>query len=770
MTTPATRTEAPRGLHVLRGQSGILAVFTGAVFMSALLVFSVQPIFAKMVLPKLGGSSSVWAVSMCFFQGVLLAGYCYAHLLNRYLPAQRGLMVHLSLLAAAALALPFGLPAGAEPPAGDAYFWLIGILGLGVGLPYFAVSANAPLLQAWFAGTGHPHAKDPYFLYGASNLGSLIALLAYPIAVEPMWGLVTQSQIWSGGFALLAVLITVSGLTVAMAASTGEHKPLASAGDADLSPVSWGDRAAWIGLAFVPSGLLVAFSTYLATDVASAPLLWVVPLAMFLATFVLVFRDKPIISHRAMLIVQPTMVSLTLAGLALLGGFGLLLTLLGGVAAFFTTTMIAHRQLYERRPQAHHLTEFYLWMSFGGLLGGVSAAIVAPQIFNTLSEFPLLLLLGMLCRPGLVAGLALRVERDATIRIAIIGLVAMLAAAGAVRFNWLGDPLATRVAFFYIAAFGLLAILSRERPLHQLLAVALASLSLVVLPSAMHRGEPERSFYGVHRITHKPIFAADGSNAGEVRILIHGTTVHGVERTKGAGGQPIIGAPTTTGYYHPSSPMYFALDAARRAVTPGDARAFKVGIVGLGAGTMSCHARAGERWTVFELDPVVIKIAQTRFSFLKHCLPDAEIILGDARLTLAKQPAQTFDYLLIDAFSSDAIPVHLLTREAITLYLDKLSARGVLALHISNRHLDLAAVTASLVAAIPGLHAVHVFDRRQNTIDVSSSTIVALARSPDVLAPILALQGAEPSALSGMATWTDDYSNILSAMLRKYWR
>ena len=345
-----------------RSTTGALALFTGTIFLSALLLFSVQPMFAKMVLPKLGGSPSVWAVSMCFFQAVLLGGYCYAHLLNRYAPARLAPLIHLGVLAVALLALPIGLPGDAEPPAGDAYIWLVGVLAIGVGLPFFAVSANAPLLQSWFSRSGHRHASDPYFLYAASNLGSLIALLAYPLAVEPLTRLGTQATLWTAGFVVLALAIGFCGLAVVSGegSATVSSPDQAQGGATSLSaaPPSALLRARWVGLAFVPSALLVAFTTYVTTDIASAPLLWVLPLAAFLLTFILVFRERPVLPHSIMLQLQPALVGAFLLGISSPGQPWRTIAAIAAIGGAFVTTIVAHRELYERRPDPLHLTEF----------------------------------------------------------------------------------------------------------------------------------------------------------------------------------------------------------------------------------------------------------------------------------------------------------------------------------------------------------------------------------------------------------------------------
>ncbi len=744
------------------GDTGIvLWSFTATLFLSAMLLFSVQPMFAKMVLPKLGGSPSVWAVSMCFFQAVLLAGYCYAHLLSRFLAPRFVPLVHLAVLAAAMLALPIGLSESrAEPPAGDAYGWLIVTLMLGVGLPFFAVSANAPLLQAWFARTGHPHAGDPYFLYGASNLGSLIALLAYPVVIEPFTGLAQQTTLWAAGFLALAVMIAGCGaLMVAAARNETADAAAPDASHLDASPITLSQRAVWVGLAFVPSGLLVAFTSYVTTDIASAPFLWVIPLAMFLGTFILVFRDKPVIPHRWMLFLQPLLTIIVVFGLSMVGNIGWMIASLAGTLAFFVATMVCHRELFERRPASRHLTEFYLWMSFGGVLGGVFAALLSPQIFNSVWEYPLLLVLAMACRPGIGARVS---KADALELLAIAaGAVAVMLLIGALHRRGvldLGDTNILRTLM--LMGFGGLALFQRDAAARQFVFTAIAALTLALLPSPMNRGDAERSFFGVHRVETR----ADGT----MRILLHGTTIHGAERLMTKDGSPIV-RPLPATYYHPNSPMKRGIDVARANHT--SAEQFRVGIVGLGAGAMACNAREGDSWRFYEIDPVVVKIASDpkRFRFLSVCQPNADIVVGDARLTLAKEPNGRFDYLLIDAFSSDSVPVHLLTVEAVRLYLEKLTSNGVLAFHVSNRHLQLTTVAAAVTKAIPGTYAALVTDNRDGQdYDAVGSHVVLIARSKEALGDVLTWPGASVADPAGVTPWTDDYSDILSAIWRKY--
>ncbi len=764
MGTVALRARFARGLELARDNAAMLAIFATALFLSALLLFSVQPIFARMVLPKLGGSPAVWAVSMVFFQAVLLAGYAYAHLLNRHCPQRQAPLVHLGLMALAALALPFGLPRFAdEPPAGDAYFWLMGVLAAGVGLPFFAVSANAPLLQSWFSRSGHPQASDPYFLYGASNFGSLIALLAYPVAIEPVLGLSRQAGVWTSGFLMLGVLIALCALLVLPARETLPQRGAAATAEAS-PPVSWQQALGWIWFAGVPSGLLVSYTSYITTDIAAAPFLWVIPLALFLATFILVFRDKPVLPHRILLRVQPLVVTLTLLGLATSTVHSWMLGMIAGFAAFFVTTMVCHKQLYDARPQSRHLTAFYMWMSLGGVMGGMFAALLAPQIFNAIYEFPLLLLAGLASRAGVARALTDTNERKLSLRFCGLALVGVAVLAAIVAAGMVTTDFAGRSVALLMTACGVFALLMSERPLQQVAAVITMAVALLMLPSAMNFGFAERSFFGVHRI--------DMSADGQYRKLIHGTTLHGAMRVKDAQGNTVAAALPAT-YYHPASPMAQGVDLARAATGKTDG-GLVVGSVGVGTGSMACYARGNERWRFYEIDPVVVKLARdpNLFTYFARCRPDADFVIGDARLTLAREPAGSIDYLIVDAFSSDSIPVHLLTREALQLYLSRLSPNGIVALHVSNRHMDLVDVATNLAHSMPGIGALAVIDRRRmQNFDVVTSHVILFAKSQAVLAPALAWNGARPiAAATGRpaAPWTDDYSNVLGAILKRH--
>ena len=765
MSSVALRRVASRSLSGLRDHAASLGMFTTAIFLSALLLFSVQPIFAKMVLPKLGGAPSVWAVSMVFFQAVLLGGYAYAHALNRWCPRRQAPLVHLCLMGAAALALPFGLPAfAAEPPAGDAYLWLIGVLFTGVGLPFLAVSANSPLLQSWFAHSGHPQANDPYFLYGASNLGSLIALLAYPVVLEPNFKLSVQATTWTSGFLVLGVLIALCGLIVLPSADAVKQEARAVAVD-KAQPVSVADGLSWLWLAAVPSGLLVSFTSYVSTDIASAPFLWVIPLALFLLTFVMVFRDKPLVPHHWMVRSQPLLVAMTLLGMMTPGSIGWMIGVCSGFLAFVVTTLVCHKSLYDLRPAAGQLTAFYMWMSLGGVLGGVFAALIAPQIFNAIYEFPLLLLAGLIPVKGMARAWARRTRRQAALYIAGLGVAFVLFAGAAVASGFVSQGVGGILAQVTIIACGAYLFTVRGMPLHAASVAVVMATAILILPSAINSGYAERSFFGVHRVV--------TTEAGGLRLLLHGTTLHGAMRIKDAGGQ-LVSAPLPATYYYPASPMARGLAAARLATTKTDG-GLVVGSVGVGSGSMACHAQANEDWTFFDIDPVVVKIATNpkHFNFFSRCRPDAKFVIGDARLTLGKVPRASFDYLIIDAFASDSIPVHLLTREAVELYLSRLTPNGILALHVTNKYMDLSHVAATIARSLGGVRAILVTDEPAAVgFDALPSDVMFLSRSEAAIEVIATWPGATPIRPSsvrnrGDVPWTDDYSNVPGAILRK---
>lgn len=688
-----------------RANALALALFAVSLFLSALLLFAVQPMFTKMVLPVLGGTPAVWSVAMVFFQALLFAGYLYAHLLTRHLNIGIASGLHIAVTMLAFAALPIGVAAGwGTPPTSGHAFWLLSMYLVSIGLPFFALSANAPLLQAWFARSQHARAGDPYFLYAASNLGSFAALAAYPFLIEPHLTLREQSHIWALGFAFTAAsIIACAGVLLrSIGAST---TPVADT-YFENAP-TWRRRLQWVWYAFVPAGLLIAVTAHISNDVAAVPLLWIIPLAIYLLTFVLSFRE-PIIPDALLRTLQPIGTALALLSL-IFHSHWIVLTLLH-LGLFFVNAMMFHSALYGSRPAAGHLTSFYLRMSLGGALGGISCALLAPMMFNDIIEYPLLLLVALAWQNR--------------------------------NFRISGAPPLTLVGK------GLL-----------LGAIGMVSVKLLLAPQRQG-GQTFRSFFGVHKVF--------PTGDGRFRILAHGTTVHGAMRVQNEDGTAVTGPPEPTTYYAFEGALGSAI-ASKRAADGGHLPS--VAVIGLGTGSLSCHSKPGESWTFFEIDAEVLRLAQDSryFRFLRDCGPEMPIVLGDARVTLPQELAKK-SILIIDAFSSDSIPIHLLTKEAIGMYLSKLNDKGILVAHISNRHLNLSLVLARIGAE----HGLVTYLKKETEIppDIRRSQL----RSPSSVA-VLTRKAEHVGALSvdpawklvepemARRPWTDDYSNIFEAIL-----
>ena len=736
--------------------------FAFTLLVSSILLFVVEPMLARMVLPLLGGAPAVWNTCLVFYQAALLAGYVYAHVSGKYLGPRRQAALHLALLGLACIVLPLSVSAAWSPPVNaNPTPWLLAVLAASVGLPFFALSASAPMIQSWFARTGHAHAADPYFLYASSNLGSLIGLLGYPLVLERVLTLRGQSVWWAAGYGLL-MLLTL-GCAIAMwrrraAAPAQADAPASDAGVEDR-PVTWRRRLRWVALALVPSSLLLGVTTFMSTDVAALPLLWAIPLSLYLLTFVLVFARRRILPHALMVGTQPLLL-VFLAGAFFLGGLQssqvapmLALSLL----AFFVTAMVCHGELANDRPHRRHLTEFYLWLSVGGVAGGVFNALLAPLIFTDVFELPLMLAAACLVRPALQPRFPWlgRIEWALFLIVVPVGLVT----AAAIRWQEsvgrhiprLAElPVDSAIQWTVIAmlAVGGVALLLQYRPIRFGLAViALLAIGRLCNEQELRPLYVERSFFGILRVEHDSDYGAN--------ILVHGRISHGMQSTDpDKRGEPLT-------YYHrkgPAGQIFRALDK----------RLSEIGVVGLGTGSLAAYGRTGQRITFYEIDPAVEKIARDRrfFTYLADCRARVEVVLGDARLQLAHRPRRHFDLLVIDAFSSDAIPVHLVTREALRLYFERLSPRGVLALHISNQHLDLSPVLGNL-AADAGLAALicEDDDGEGPDCDKFASTWVVLARSRAHLETLTT--SADWSHLPpspGRRLWTDDFSNIIDVL------
>jgi hypothetical protein len=735
----------------------VLVVYTAAIFLSALLLFSVQPLFTKMVLPRLGGSPAVWSVAMVFFQSLLLAGYAYAHYLmqirNRAIPVA----VHLVLLVVALLTLPLSIASGwSEPPTSGYAFWLLGLFAVSIGLPFFALAANNPLLQAWFVRTGHPAGPDPYFLYASSNIGSFLALLSYPVLLEPMFALRTQNLLWTGGYGLLILLIAGCGALLLRSPQLAAADAQTEETDAPAPP--WILRARWIFLAAVPSGLLIAVTAHISTDVAAAPLLWVLPLSLYLLTWVLVFQSRPLLPHKWMLLLQP----LAIAGVVVLLAFGgeqnLLLTLGGHQLCFFVIAMACHGELARTRPAAKYLTGFYVALSFGGMVGGLFAGLIAPYAFSWVAEYPILLALAALCRPS-----------DGNERLPLwsrwywpflavlaVALIAPAWSAGKVT-AWLQEHRVWTAGTLGVLS-ALLALGLNASRWKIFATVAVALILIRVYPSDEGRAVTVRSFFGVHKIVMTP--------SGQYHVLMHGTTIHGAQKFENGDGTPVTGRPEPITYYHKDGGIGQAITAIReRKGAP-----LRVAVIGVGSGTLTCASEPGETWKFFEIDQTMVDTARDPkyFTYIQSCKPDLKPVIGDARLTFAKEPDGIYDLIIVDAYSSDAIPIHLATEEAMKIYKDKLAPQGAVVMHVSNRHLELQSVVVGIADANDLKSWVYSEDSGRDDEYIFATSVVVSAREEADVGKLAASdQWAETEADENQRVWTDDYSNILGAVYRR---
>lgn len=719
--------------------SALLPLYVFALFLSALLAFWIQPLFAKIILPRYGGSPAVWTTAAMFFQVMLLAGYLYAHLLSR-LALSSQFVLHALVITAALLSLPVSAQA-IDPGTASPLFSLLLALALSVGLPFFAVSATAPLLQQWFSHTGHRHAADPYFLYSASNAGSLIALIGYPLVFEPLLGLRQQTYFWSIGCAAIAAVLLACG-----ASAWRQRRPsdaaTAVAGTA-LLRADRQSRLRWALLAFAPSSLMLGVTQHITSEIAAVPLLWLIPLTIYVLTFVVAFARRQFISATLVLRLQPLSVVL-LALVWPLNNHASVLVL--HLLVFAVTAMMCHAELARTRPHVRDLTGFYLCLAIGGAAGGVFNALIAPLAFDAVLEYPLALALACALRRPPAAHSRVPLWHD-------LWPAALLAAAFTALVVTGLRPFAHGAwsVIVYLQVIGVSLYLLHRRPLPFALALAVVLLATPAVHSAGQVLERHRSFFGVHSVLK--------DETGKLHVLMHGITVHGAQ---------LIDAerrvkPTT--YYHRDSPIGQLFTALGR-----QGEILNVGVIGMGIGTLACYRAAGRKWTFYEIDPVVVRLAKdTRyFDFLERCAPAAKIVVGDGRLSLAQARDAAYDLIVIDTFSSDAIPAHMITREALALYLSRISERGIIMFHVTNQYLDLVpvlsrlAAEAGVAALMPGPRLEIEFDERLAALP---STWVAMARDAQRLKALDTEEGwiALPVPKSGRA-WTDDFSNVVSAL------
>lgn len=662
------------------------------IFLSAFLLFQVQPLIGKMILPWFGGSAAVWTTCMLFFQAVLLLGYFYSHGVVRYLRPSSQSLVHGSLLLLSLLVIPVSpsldwKPLGAENPT----LRILGLLTVSIGLPYFVLSTTGPLLQAWFA--RERFGLVPYRLFALSNFGSMLALLAYPVLVEPLFPTVWQSYLWSGLYACFV-------LACALLAWRGRQgRALAQPAHHEGPAPRRSEQLLWAALAACPSILMVADTSYLTTNIAPIPMLWVAPLALYLLSFILSFERDGWYQRRFYL----PLLAAGLSALAYLPTLGMnalpiYLAMAVNLAAFFVACMVCHGELARRQPHPSRLTSYYLMLAVGGALGGFFVGVLAPYGFNSNYELSIGIVL-----TGLVAALAV----FPTLRLAPPQRRAWMAATAAVL------------------------------------------LALAWIRIEDHREETSgsevtrRNFYGTLQVFHN---TGDG-----YRSMYHGQIVHGRQFTA----PDRLDQPTA--YYGPDGGAGRAL-RIKRGQGP-----LRVGVIGLGVGTLVSYGRAGDYYRLYEIDPLVIEIARTNFSYLARTAARTDMVLGDARLQLEREPAQAFDVLVVDAFSGDSVPIHLLTREAFAQYLRHLKPDGVLAVHITNRFLDLRPVVKTAADHFgAGIRLVEV-DGDEQRLTFHSLWALLSRDAAFFRDPVLA-DATAPLLQTAFRPWTDDYSSLFSVI------
>lgn len=728
------------GIAAGRARRVAALVFAAAVFLSALLLFQAQPLLAKAILPWYGGTPAVWTTCMLFFLTGLFGGYAYAHLLvQRLSPRVQG-MVHLALLAAALVMLPVvpaahWKPLGNEPPIPS----ILAMLTVHVGLPFFALSATTPLLQRWF--TYVFAGQCPYRLYALSNAGSLLALLSYPFLFEPAFSIPVQSAIWSGGLMLFSVLCTVCVWWVwtSVARSPEQSSELRDPSSA-VRP-ALGITVLWFLLAMAGSVMLLATTNQVCLDVAAVPFLWILPLALYLLSFILCFGNERWYSRRLFGLAFPAAMALIVWTMVLDEAAPVLLQLAVFFTGLFVCCMICHGELARLKPDARHLTGFYLVVAAGGAAGGLFVGVIAPLAFSGFWE----LHLGIVGTCGLLLANVIRehsqtADKPLPARMAPGSRKSRARNRAAASSGMAGSPLSLAPL---MTIGGLAAVLL-------ILGVLLVQDAMERLDSAL---TVSRNFYGVLRVIE---FDPPQPSRRQIR-LIHGRILHGMQFIA----EPLRREPTA--YYGRDSGAGIAIEMARSdAQEPREPN--RVGLVGLGIGTLAAFAGPGDVYRFYEIDPDVVRLARRYFTYLEDSRGEVEIVPGDARLSLEREPPQEYDVLVLDAFSSDAIPVHLVTAEAFEVYLRHLRPDGIMAMHISSRHFDLAPVLAGLASHF-GLQASLVATLGDDALGTFDNRWVLLTRADSRHAAALARQPLRPDREPIL--WTDSYSNPFGILMAR---
>lgn len=721
----------------------LVGIYTLASLVGAGLLFAVQPMVTKMILPAYGGSPMVWNTAVLFFQGALLLGYGYAHFAQR-LGAKKQPILHAALILLPIPLLPVAAPEWVGAPASaPPAMWLLLVLTVMVGAPFTAVAATSPLIQRWYSWSDLPRSGDPYFLYAAGNTGSLLALLSYPLLIEPAAEVSGQATWWAIGYGVFVTLMVACAVVVRRAgrphcADASETAPVeeAPAQDAGEERIGGRRRGRWLFLAFVPSSLMLGVTAHMSTDIAPVPLMWVIPLALYLVTFIVAFAVR---THRWLpaAVVVSAVAAVVLPWTLIQGGIGyapaaialdLVLLALAGLTC--------HGLLAADRPTPRRLTEFFFVTSVGGALGGLFNGIAAPLVFNWTAELPVVVAsLGLL--PLAARWPARRIPGPALTR-----WMFLVTAPPAALLLCFMDTTGLRCAGFALAASWILLIVRRPRVLAAFAVLAVLAPFTV---KQSHNIDRERTFFGQYQVQ------LDRERA----TFVHGTTVHGFQLR--APGQRM----TPVSYYARRGPIgdVFAAYGAR----PESGR---VAVVGLGAGGLAAYGHAGQQMDFFEIDPAVVRIARDPryFTYLRDCPCRARTIVGDGRLELRSAPDRSYGMILLDAFSSDAVPTHLLTRQAIELYARKLAPGGILVFNVSNRNLELAPMLGATGRAA-GMATLTASDTAPKGDKLSfSSEWVAMARSADELRPLAARSARWHQIRGGGPVWTDAYSALFELL------
>jgi len=722
----------------------VTLLFGLALFVSAVLVFLVQPMTAKLLLPTFGGSPQVWTAATLFFQAALLAGYAYSDVAIRRLGLRRQPIVHISLLLLPILVLPITLRGIDAIDSMSPAVAVLVILTVSVGLPYVAVATTSPLLQRWFSASGHRLGRDPYFLYAAGNVGSLLGLLGYPLLIEPRLTVAGQSALWSAGYVTFAMLCIACAVVLLRRPGVEAEVPAPAPADATERerPVTSRRRLGWVARAFIPSSLMLGVTTFSSTDIAAVPLLWVLPLSLYLLTFVIAFARRRVVSVAVLGRVLP--VTMILAFLTIIEATAVPIWARIAVhyANFFCAALLAHTQLADDRPAAADLTRYFLLLAIGGALGGVANALVAPVIFDAVLEYPLVL----------VAALLLRRNRPDTVHTRRSRYLDLLVPAGyylglllvLVALNRLAPGSAVAGAAVPLAV--LATLLFARRPIR--FALAVGGLLAITFLGGQQAVFADRSFFGVNRVI----------DDGEGRhVYLSGATVHGAQRmAPGERTSPIT-------YYHPTGPAGDVFRALQAEHPTAD-----VAIIGLGAGGLAPYGASGQHFTFVDIDPVVIRIATdpALFTYLEDSAAEITVAEGDGRLWLAGQPTGRFDVIVLDAFSSDAVPAHLITREAVELYLTRLRPGGFLMFNVTNSYLDVRSVVAGAASSL-GLSGRMWMDRDTTVApdgDKQPSEWVVVATDPETVRRATPNAMWQELAADRDILWTDDFSDILRVL------